>query len=75
VVPVPDEIKGTKPVAFVVRSDGSQVSEEDLKAYALSNAPAYQHPRRIWFVDEIPLAGTNKIDRAALARIAAERGL
>lgn len=75
VVPIPDEIKGTKPVAFVVRREGSQVSEQDLKMYALANAPAYQHPRRIWFVDEIPLAGTNKIDRAALARTAAGRGL
>ena len=38
-----------------------------MKTYALANAPAYQHPRRVLFVDEMPLAGTNKIDRHALA--------
>jgi acyl-CoA synthetase (AMP-forming)/AMP-acid ligase II len=75
VVPVADEIKGAKPVAFVVRRAGASVSEDELKRFALQNAPAYQHPRRVWFVDEIPLAGTNKIDRAALVRLATERGL
>jgi len=27
----------------------------------------------VWFVDELPLASTNKVDRAALKRIAEER--
>ncbi|MFD1332289.1 class I adenylate-forming enzyme family protein [Methylopila musalis] len=67
VVPVDDEIKGQKPVAFVVRRSGSALDEAGLKAYALAHAPAYQHPRRVWFVDQIPLASTSKIDRAALA--------
>jgi long-chain acyl-CoA synthetase len=39
----------------------------------LANAPAYQHPRFVWFVDELPLASTNKLDRAALQRMALER--
>ena len=38
-----------------------------MKSYALANAPAYQHPRRVFFVDEMPLAGTNKIDKRVLA--------
>lgn len=66
VVPVDDDIKGTKPVAFVVKRPGATVTEEDLKRYALANAPAYQHPRRVWFLDQMLLASTNKIDRAAL---------
>lgn len=66
VVPVDDEIKGTKPVAFVVKRPGSTLGEEELKQYALAHAPAYQHPRRIWFLDHMVLASTNKIDRAAL---------
>ena len=72
VVPVEDEIKGTKPVAFVVRRPGASADEEELKRYALANAPAYQHPRRIWFLDTMLLAATNKIDRAALRRQAEE---
>ena len=67
VVPVPDELKAHKPVAFVVPRLGARVSEQEIRDFALANAPAYQHPRRVWFLDELPLAGTNKIDRKRLA--------
>jgi len=70
VVPVPDEIKGTKPVAFVVPRPGAHPDEEAIKRFVLANAPAYQHPRRVFFVPELPLAGTNKVDRKALESIA-----
>jgi acyl-CoA synthetase (AMP-forming)/AMP-acid ligase II len=73
VVPVPDDIKGTKPVAFVVARAGSELSESSLKAFALENAPAYQHPRSIWFVESLPLASTNKVDRNALRDLAAAK--
>jgi long-chain acyl-CoA synthetase len=36
------------------------------RTYVLDNAPAYQHPRRVWFLEKLPLASTNKIDRNAL---------
>ena len=66
VVAVPDEVKGEKPFAFVVARAGHTLTEDDVKQYALAKAPAYQHPRRVVFLDELPVAGTNKIDRAAL---------
>jgi acyl-CoA synthetase (AMP-forming)/AMP-acid ligase II len=73
VVPVEDEIKGFKPVAFVIAKAGARPSEDAIKQFALANAPAYQHPRQVWFVDQLPLASTNKIDRVALGKLAAER--
>jgi acyl-CoA synthetase (AMP-forming)/AMP-acid ligase II len=73
VVPVDDDIKGTKPVAFVVKREGSDLDEAQLKAFSLANAPAYQHPRSIWFVDSLPLASTNKLDRKTLHDMATER--
>lgn len=73
VVPVPDAIKGTKPVAFVVRKQGVELDESTLKAYTITQAPAYMHPRRVWFLDALPLAGTNKVDKATLSRWAQER--
>jgi len=73
VVPVDDDIKGTKPVAFVVKREGSSLDENSLKAYALANAPAYQHPRSVWFVDSLPLSSTNKLDRNGLRALAAEK--
>jgi long-chain acyl-CoA synthetase len=73
VVPIDDEIKGQKPVAFAVPKSGHTPSGEEIKRFALANAPAYAHPRFVWFVDELPLASTNKVDRAALRRMAQER--
>jgi long-chain acyl-CoA synthetase len=73
VVPVPDDIKGTKPVAFVVAREASGLTEGSLKSFALDNAPAYQHPRSIWFVDSLPLASTNKLDRNTLRELAIKK--
>jgi acyl-CoA synthetase (AMP-forming)/AMP-acid ligase II len=66
VLPVDHELKGQVPVAFVVARPGSALSEQAVKEWALAHGPAYQHPRRVFLVPELPLAGTNKIDRAAL---------
>jgi acyl-CoA synthetase (AMP-forming)/AMP-acid ligase II len=79
VVPVPDEIKGEKPFAFIVRAPGSALSEAEVKHFALEHAPAFQHPRHVVFLESMPLAGPNKVDRKslraqAIARIAGEAG-
>ena len=71
VVPVADEIKYQLPVAFVVPKPGAKPSEDALRRFALDNGPAYAHPRAVWFVPELPLAGTNKIDRKTLIERAA----
>lgn len=73
VVPVPDDIKGTKPVAWVILRPGYQVGTEELKAYVLRHGAAYLHPRYIWLVDQFSLAGSNKVDRRALQREAEQR--
>jgi len=57
----------------VIPKAGRAPSENDIKQFALANAPAYQHPRFVWFVDEMPLASTNKVDRVALHRDAEMR--
>lgn len=66
VVPVPDEIKGQLPAAFVVTRPGQCVSADEIRQYALAHAPAYQHPRFVGFIAEMPLTGPNKIDRRQL---------
>ena len=73
VVPVDDDIKGTKPVAFVILKPGRTPNEDAIKQFALANAPAYQHPRSVWFVPDLPLASTNKLDRTTLKADAARR--
>jgi len=63
VVPVPDDIKGMLPFAFVVPQAGADVTEETIKAFTIAHGPAYAHPRFVVFRDTIPLASTNKPDR------------
>ena len=73
VVPVPDEIKHTLPVAFIVKRKGSSLTEEDVKQYALKNAPPYQHPRQVHFVEALPTNTVGKIDRRGLQAEAGKR--
>jgi acyl-CoA synthetase (AMP-forming)/AMP-acid ligase II len=60
------------PAAFIVARKGIDTSVADIRSFSIANGPAYQHPRRIAFVGELPLAGTNKVDRKALFAAAAE---
>ena len=68
VMPFDHELKGQVPYAFVVLRHGAAASEEELKQFALANGPAYQHPRRVFFLEQLPLAGTNKVDQHTLRR-------
>jgi len=71
VVPLADEIKGQLPVAFIVPAPGTAPTIDAIKEFALAHGPAYMHPRFVAFVDHLPLAGTNKVDRKALIATAA----
>ena len=71
VLPFDHELKGQVPYAFIVAKHGTLVTEDEIKQFALANGPAYQHPRRVFFLEQFPLAGTNKVDREALRQMAA----
>ena len=66
VVPLADEERGQMPVAFIVPRAGATLTFDDVRKFALAHGPAYQHPRRVKFVQDLPWAGTNKIDRKDL---------
>jgi long-chain acyl-CoA synthetase len=72
VVGAPHPVKGAAPVAFVVLETGARATEDELRRYALDTGPAYAHPRRVFFLDALPLSATNKLDRGELERRAAE---
>jgi long-chain acyl-CoA synthetase len=72
VMPFDHELKGQVPYAFVVARGGAKVTEDEIKQFALANGPAYQHPRRVFFLEQFPLAGTNKVDREQLRRLVAD---
>ncbi len=78
-IPDADDERGQIPVAFVVLRPGAAASEDELKTHILAHAMPVKHPRHVWFMAELPLTGTNKIDRRALtaeagARISARAG-
>lgn len=66
VVAMPHEEKGQVPAAMVVLRPGARPSVDELKAHCIRNGPAYAHPRRILFVDALPVAATGKVDKRAI---------
>jgi acyl-CoA synthetase (AMP-forming)/AMP-acid ligase II len=73
VVPIPHAVKGSAPVAWVVLRNPGSADEDELKQFFLERGPAYAHPRRVFFLDALPVSGTNKIDRMFLTEEAARR--
>jgi fatty-acyl-CoA synthase len=61
VVGVPDERWGEVGVACVVLKPGAQASEAGLTAHLEASLARYKVPRRIVFLNELPLSGTGKI--------------
>jgi acyl-CoA synthetase (AMP-forming)/AMP-acid ligase II len=74
VVPVPDEIKGHVPAAFIVRRAQGLVGENEIKQFALTNGPVYQYPRFVIFINEMPLSATNKIDKNRIKEMSSRLG-
>jgi acyl-CoA synthetase (AMP-forming)/AMP-acid ligase II len=58
---VDDEDYGKRLRAFVVLTDGADVSEDDLKDYVKKNLARYKVPREIVFLDELPRNATGKV--------------
>ena len=75
VVGVPDERLGEEIVALVVAEPGRTPNPESLRASVAQQVHRHAAPRRILVVDEIPLRGPGKIDRAAVRTLAARARL
>lgn len=72
VVPLDDVVRGQLPVAFVVARTDRAPSVQEIKEFVLARAAPHLHPRRVWFLDRLPLSAANKVDRQAL-RSAAQK--
>lgn len=66
VVGVPDEVWGERGVAFIVRSAGSIVGEDEVIAHARAQLAGFKVPVRVAFVDELPRSAIDKLTRARL---------
>ncbi|KAL9249339.1 4-coumarate:CoA ligase 1-like protein [Drosera capensis] len=63
VVAMKDKADGEVAVAFVVRSNGSQISEDDIKHFISKQVVFYKRIGRVFFVDSIPKLPSGKILR------------
>ncbi|XP_057969213.1 4-coumarate:CoA ligase 1-like [Malania oleifera] len=66
VVPMKDEAAGEVPVAFVVRANGSSITEDDVKQYISKQVVFYKRINRVFFANAIPKAPSGKILRKDL---------
>jgi long-chain acyl-CoA synthetase len=72
VVGVPDGEGSEIPVAFIKPEEGAELSERRLKSYISDNVALFKVPRRIVFIDEIPMTGSGKVFKKALKEKATE---
>ncbi|KAG0473373.1 hypothetical protein HPP92_015230 [Vanilla planifolia] len=66
VVPLEDEAAGEVPVAFVVRTKGSEMTADELKRYIAKQVVFYKRISKVFFVDVIPKLPSGKILRKVL---------
>ncbi|XP_021276237.1 4-coumarate--CoA ligase 1-like [Herrania umbratica] len=73
VVPMKDEAAGEVPVAFVVRSNGSKITEDEIKQFISKQVVFYKRLGQVFFTEAIPKAPSGKILRKDLrARLASD---
>ncbi|KAG6791184.1 hypothetical protein POTOM_000296 [Populus tomentosa] len=66
VVGLKDENAGEVPVAFVVKSEKSQATEDEIKQYISKQVIFYKRIKRVFFIEAIPKAPSGKILRKNL---------
>ncbi len=66
VIGVPDQKWDERPLACVVRAEGSEVSQDDLLAFLEGRVAKFWLPERWAFVDEIPKTSVGKFDKKVL---------
>ncbi|GKD89486.1 4-coumarate--CoA ligase 2 [Tanacetum coccineum] len=72
VVPMKNEAAGEVPVAFVVKTNGSSLTEDDIKQFVSKQVVFYKRINRVFFIESIPKSPSGKILRKDLrAKLAA----
>nr|AYU56553.1 4-coumarate CoA ligase [Rosa hybrid cultivar] len=66
VVPQKDDAAGEVPVAFVVRSNGNELTEEAIKEFVAKQVVFYKRLHKVYFVHAIPKSPSGKILRKDL---------
>jgi acetyl-CoA synthetase len=76
VIGSPDAARGEVVKAYVVVAPGVVPSDElagELRSFVRERLSAYEYPRAVAFLDDLPLTVTGKIRRGELRRLDRER--
>jgi fatty-acyl-CoA synthase len=68
VVAVPDDRWGERPLAAIVRAEGSQITAEQLRDLLSSSLARWQLPERWTFIAEVPKTSVGKFDKKVLRK-------
>ena len=68
VVGVPNDSHGEEVKAFIIRTPGAQVTEDELIAWCRDTMAAYKYPRIVEFAESLPMTATGKILKRELVR-------
>jgi len=66
VVGAPDEKYGEIGAAFIIRNEGSELTEDDVREFCYERMARYKAPKYVCFVDEFPLTGSGKVKKFVL---------
>ncbi|MCG8672321.1 MAG: FadD3 family acyl-CoA ligase [Pseudomonadales bacterium] len=75
VIGIPDERMGEVAMAFIVLNPGSTLNESELITWCREKMANYKVPRKIAFVEALPLNASGKVVKPELKKIATEEYL
>ena len=61
VIGTADRKWGEVVTALVVKKDGSEIPAEDIKTFCRSEIAGYKVPKKVLFVDSLPMSASGKI--------------
>ncbi len=70
IVGVPSEKYGEEAYAFIIKRQGSSVTEKDIQTYVANNMARHKVPSYVEFIDQMPMTASGKIQKFVLRDMA-----